>query len=113
MRRFLLRVFNLFARERAETNLRREMESHLTLLEDEFRRRGMSDAEAHFAARRAFGGVEHTKERQAMRVPSSGSTTRVAICSTHRACCADHRHLRWSRSSPSAWAWAQARRCSV
>lgn len=32
------------------------------LLEDEFRRRGMSDEEARLAARRTFGGVEQVKE---------------------------------------------------
>ena len=36
--------------------------SHLTLLEDDFRRRGMSPEEARLAATRAFNGVEQTKE---------------------------------------------------
>jgi putative ABC transport system permease protein len=34
----------------------------LALLEDEFRRRGMAELDAKLAAKRAFGGVEQTKE---------------------------------------------------
>src|SRR5918996_4844073 len=40
------------------------MNAHLTLLEEEYRRRGMSEQDARFAARRAMGGVEQAKERQ-------------------------------------------------
>ncbi|PYR56997.1 MAG: hypothetical protein DMF91_20580, partial [Acidobacteria bacterium] len=47
---------------RAEDDLAREMASHLTLLEDDFQRRGMTPEEARRAARRALGGVEHTKD---------------------------------------------------
>src|SRR5262249_41271781 len=46
----------------AEDELTREVAAHLGLLEDEFRRNGMNSDEARFAARRAFGGVEQTKE---------------------------------------------------
>jgi hypothetical protein len=42
----------------------REIDAHLLMLEDEFRRRGLSDDEARYAARRAFGGVEQVKEQQ-------------------------------------------------
>jgi len=38
------------------------MESHLTIIEDEFRRRGMTPGEARVAAKRAFGGVEQARE---------------------------------------------------
>jgi putative ABC transport system permease protein len=62
-RRLLLRVANAIRPGRAEPDLAREVRSHLALLEDEFRRRGMSDDEARLAARRAFGGVEQTMER--------------------------------------------------
>jgi predicted permease len=62
-RRFLLRVVNAFRPGRAEADLAREVTSHLGLLEDEFRRRGMSTADARLAAKRAFGNVEQTKER--------------------------------------------------
>jgi putative ABC transport system permease protein len=37
--------------------------AHLTLLEDEYVRRGMTRVEARLAARRAFGGVEEAKDQ--------------------------------------------------
>jgi predicted permease len=45
-----------------EPSLTREIASHLALLEEEYRRRGMSPQEAYRAGRVAFGGVELTKE---------------------------------------------------
>src|SRR4030095_11147495 len=62
MRRFLVRVWNAFRHARSEHELDREVSSHLGLIEDEYRRRGLSDEEAHRAARLALGGVEQTKE---------------------------------------------------
>ena len=47
---------------RAERELAREVDAHLALLEEEYRRRGFSPEEATFAARRALGGVEQAKE---------------------------------------------------
>ncbi len=38
------------------------MQAHLTLLEDEYRRRGMTPDEARAAARRAMGSVTHAKD---------------------------------------------------
>jgi predicted permease len=64
VQRFILRLVALFRTGSAERHLSREVESHLGLLEDEFRRRGMSPDEARLAARRAFGGVEQVKEHQ-------------------------------------------------
>jgi predicted permease len=64
MRRFLLRLGSVFRSGRAESELTREIEAHLRLLEDQFIAQGMSLEEARYAARRAFGGVEQTKERQ-------------------------------------------------
>jgi hypothetical protein len=46
----------------ADDDLSREVESHLLLLEDEYRRRGMTDEEARRAARLALGGVTQTIE---------------------------------------------------
>lgn len=43
---------------RRDDRVREEIETHLALLADEHRRRGLSDAEARAAARRDFGGVE-------------------------------------------------------
>jgi predicted permease len=63
-RRFFLRLRNFLRPGRAEQELAREMASHMSILEDEFQRRGMTGDEARAAARRAMGGVEQTKEHQ-------------------------------------------------
>jgi len=64
IRRFLLRLLALFRLGAAEAELSREIRSHLQLLEDEHVAKGMSRDDARLAARRAFGGVEQTKEHQ-------------------------------------------------
>jgi predicted permease len=61
-RRILSRFSNLFLNNRAEEELAREVASHLTLLADDFERRGMSPEEARLAAKRAYGGVEQAKQ---------------------------------------------------
>src|SRR5260221_185979 len=61
-RRFLLRLCNVLRPGRTEADLDRELTAHLTLLEDDFVRRGMTREEARLAARRTFAGVEQTKE---------------------------------------------------
>ena len=43
--------------------MRAELAAHLALLEDEFRRRGLTPDDARLAAKRALGGVEQVKER--------------------------------------------------
>ena len=62
VRRFFLRLSNVVRRDRAEQDLAREITSHLALLEDEYRRRGMTGEDARAAARRTFRGVEQAKE---------------------------------------------------
>jgi hypothetical protein len=62
VRRLFLRFVSLFRSGRAERDLAREIEAHLRLLEDQFVAKGMSHAEARYAAKRAFGGVEQAKE---------------------------------------------------
>jgi putative ABC transport system permease protein len=62
MRRSFLRLLNAFRPCRSEPELERELTSHLALLEDDFRSRGLSDEEARRAAMLALGGVEQTKE---------------------------------------------------
>ncbi len=62
IRRFFLRLVCFFRRDRAENELSREITAHLQFLEDKFVAEGMSPEEAQFAARRAFSGVEQTKE---------------------------------------------------
>jgi len=61
-RRFLLRLVNFFQPHRAESELERELAAHLGVLEDEFKREGLTDAEARLAARRALGGVAQAME---------------------------------------------------
>jgi predicted permease len=64
LRRFFLRLVNAFRPSRADADMTREIAAHLALLEDDFRHRGLSPQQARSAARRAFGGVEQTKELQ-------------------------------------------------
>jgi predicted permease len=62
LRRLRSKLRNFFGRRRADQEMVREIASHLALLEDEFLRRGMDLPEARLAARRAYGGVEQSKE---------------------------------------------------
>ena len=62
IRRFLARLLTTIHLRRAETELAREINAHLRLLEDEHVAKGLSREDARLAARRAFGGVEQTKE---------------------------------------------------
>ena len=62
MRRFLARLANLFRRRAAEREMTREIGAHLALLAEDFERQGLAPAEAAMAARRAYGGVEQSKE---------------------------------------------------
>jgi len=61
-RRIVAKLHNLLANKHAEEDLAREVASHLTLLADDFERRGMSPEKARLAARRAYGGVEQAKQ---------------------------------------------------
>ncbi len=61
-RRILAKLRNLFANRHAEEDLAREIASHLSLLADDFERRGMSPEEARLAAQCAYGGVEQAKQ---------------------------------------------------
>ena len=62
LKRFLRRLVNVVRPAGAEDDLARELASHLALLEDEYRRRGMSPDESRRAARLALGGVDRAKE---------------------------------------------------
>jgi putative ABC transport system permease protein len=63
-RQLIGRLLALLRPGAADRQLDREIASHLALLEDEYRRRGMSADAARAAARRKFGGVDQTKEIQ-------------------------------------------------
>jgi putative ABC transport system permease protein len=51
-----------FFRRAADRELAREVDAHLTLLADEYQRRGRSPEEARMEARRAYGSVEQAKQ---------------------------------------------------
>ena len=62
VRVWLARVVGLFSAARQDAELLEDIQTQLALLEEDFRRRGLSDHEARLAARKAFGGVEQTRE---------------------------------------------------
>jgi predicted permease len=61
-RRIIGKLRSRLANNGVEEDLAREVESHLTLLADDFERRGMSPEDARLAAKRAYGGVEQAKQ---------------------------------------------------
>jgi putative ABC transport system permease protein len=63
LRRVLYRLIAVFRGGAADYDVDREIASHLAMLEDEFRRRGLSPDDARASARRQLGGVDQTKER--------------------------------------------------
>jgi predicted permease len=63
MTRFLYRLWSLCRPAHAEQELAREMASHLALLEDEHRRRGLTPDDARLAARRTMGSVALVKDQ--------------------------------------------------
>jgi putative ABC transport system permease protein len=62
LRIWLKRFLGIFQPSRREGELSAELQAHLDLLVAENIRRGMTSDEARYAARRAFGGLEQTKE---------------------------------------------------
>jgi hypothetical protein len=56
------RVRGLFARDRADSELRREIDEHVRLLVERNMRQGMSAKDAERAARRQFGGIAQLEE---------------------------------------------------
>ncbi len=58
----LVRLWNVFRKQRLEQDLNSELQAHLDFLTEENIRKGMSPADARYAARREFGGLEQTKE---------------------------------------------------
>ena len=83
LRRLLVRLFHVVRPGAAEPDLARELASHLTLLEDEFRRRGLTPDDARLAgeacARRRRAG-EGTPSRRTL--ACAGWTMRGGTCTT-------------------------------
>jgi putative ABC transport system permease protein len=59
---FVARLRGLFRKRQLDGDLDAEFQAHLELLTEENIRRGMSPADARYAARHEFGGVEQAKE---------------------------------------------------
>jgi len=64
IRHIFRRLVTTLRGRRADADLSREIDTHLQLLEEKYIANGMSPKEARLAAKRAFGNVEQTKERQ-------------------------------------------------
>ena len=62
LRIFGARLRNLFFRRQLDGELDAEFRAHLEMLTEENIRKGMAPYEAHYAARREFGGLEQTRE---------------------------------------------------
>jgi putative ABC transport system permease protein len=62
-RRFVARALGAVGRARRDDELRHELEAHLALLEDEYRRDGLTEQAARERARRTFGNVTLARER--------------------------------------------------
>src|SRR5262252_979515 len=63
LRRMFQKSYFLLDDSRVETELAKEIDTHLAFLEDEYLRQGMSPEDARRAARLAYGGVEQAKQR--------------------------------------------------
>jgi predicted permease len=62
LRRFLSKWMSQFRKDQMEAELKREINAHLALIEEDFQGRGLTTDEARLAARRAYGGVEQAKQ---------------------------------------------------
>src|SRR5207244_5350273 len=57
-------IFGVFNRWAHDEDLDREVESHLAMMADDYRRRGMSEEEARRTARLRFGGPIQIREER-------------------------------------------------
>src|SRR5258708_6160158 len=62
LRIFAARLGSLFGKRHRDRDIDAELRGHLEMLTEENIRRGLSRAEAQYAARREFGGLEQTRE---------------------------------------------------
>jgi hypothetical protein len=90
MRRFICRLLNVLCRHDAERELDREVGSHLALLEDEHRRRGLTPEAARLAARRDMGSIAlahdlHRDARSFVWLEDLGRDFRHAVRTLRRA----------------------------
>jgi len=59
---FVCRLSALFRKRHSDRELDEELQTHLTLLAEDFQRSGMTPEEAQYAARRSMGGIQQVKE---------------------------------------------------
>lgn len=78
--RFFRRLLNVLRPHGRDADLVREIAAHVTLLEDEYRRRGLSPDEAHRQARVTLGGIERAKDLHRAARSFRPSTMRYATC---------------------------------
>lgn len=62
LRQILAKLASFARRGKSDRALAKEVAAHLAMLEDEFRRQGLSPYEARSAACRSFGSIEQAKE---------------------------------------------------
>jgi putative ABC transport system permease protein len=62
LRRFIARTTAFLSPGAAEREMTREVAAHLALIEEDYRRRGMSESDARRAATQAMGGIDKAKE---------------------------------------------------
>src|SRR5216117_2450532 len=62
LRVLISRLMAIFGKDRRELELDEELRSHLEMLVEENKRKGLSEHAARYAALRSFGGVEQAKE---------------------------------------------------
>lgn len=62
LREFGSRLLTLFRRRALDAEFDNEVEMHISLLVERFEQQGMTAEEAHYAARRQFGGISQMKE---------------------------------------------------
>ena len=91
-----VRLSSTLRRRRADADLDREIASHISLLEAEYRRRGLND-DAGIAARRAMGSIALTKRLASRRAIVWVARRCGVICDSRRGCSSAARASRlWS-----------------
>jgi hypothetical protein len=97
MRELPERIRAYFGAGPLDRDFDREIEEHLTLLAEEYKRRGMSEAEAQRAARLHFGGASQLREATARRGDCRDSTASFKTAGMRCARCERVRVLQRSR----------------
>jgi hypothetical protein len=81
----LPRFSALFRRSQLDREMAEEMTAHIERETEQNLARGLPPAEARYAARRAFGGLDQLQERERDARGGGGSTTAFATCAMRSA----------------------------